>query len=536
MGKQTHTSLMRKISLLLFVLILPFNTIGIVVSVFSYHNSIRNVESAISYTLDSNAELLHTEIYNTNIMFYNLLHTNVHFMNLYSTNDDNQYQIIRYQLFNDINDQIRVANIADSFFIYNKNRDDYLQVPGYTASTVGTRPYMDYIDHFDQYNSQWFLSEDATKLIRILYISSLNIYYGAAIELDDFLQQLESIEGFDSITYAFDSAPASSQKQDIVFSQEVTDHIYLSATVSKKELNNTVNVQFIIILFFVMCLALIPVLIILLRHYVNNPLQQLNHAHRQLEQGHEDYRITAQSTSLEFSSAYQSFNAMAGSIQDLHAKILEKELSNKQLQIDFLQLQIRPHFLLNSFNVLYTLIQNGKKEPSQEMILFLSDYFRYLFRSGRELQLFSKERKLIEDYIDISKISYPHSFVISWQIDPLIDCMRVPPLLLHSFVENIIAHALLPTRQIHIVFSGEYNDGFVTFYISDDGKGMDTDDVWQINHIDINTPNTGKHVGIKNSIARLKYYYGDQAQVECDSQLDFGTTFIITIPYNLEEE
>ena len=536
MEKSKRASLMQKFTILFFILILPFNIIGIAVSVFSYHNSIRNVKSAIEYTLDSNASLVGTEIYNTNIMFYNLLHTNTYFLNMYRTDDDNQYQIIRYQLFNDMNDQIRVANIADSFFIYNVSRDDYLQMPGYTASTAGTRPYMEYIEHFEDYNSQWFLTDDHTKLIRILYSSSLNTYYGAVIELEDFLLQLKSLEGFDTITYTFSSEPAVSQSQYIGFSQEITDNIYLLASVSKNELNNTASLQLLIILFFIMCLALIPVLILLMRHYVNHPLKQLNAAHHQLQQGHEDYRITTPSNSLEFDDAYASFNTMAGAIQELHGEILEKELSNKQLQIDFLQLQIRPHFLLNSFNVLYTLIQNGEKASAQDMILFLSDYFRYLFRSGRELQLFSKERKLIEDYMRISKISYPSSFEVSWQIDPIIDLMRVPPLLLHSFMENIIAHALLPTRIIHIVFSGEYNDGLVTFYISDDGKGIDAEDVRQINHINNNTPNTGKHVGIKNSISRLKYYYGDQANVECDSQLNVGTTFIITIPYNLEEE
>ena len=46
----------------------------------------------------------------------------------------------------------------------------------------------------------------------------------------------------------------------------------------------------------------------------------------------------------------------------------------------------------------------------------------------------------------------------------------------------------------------------------------------------------GKNVGIKNSIWRLRYYYGDNVSVVCDSEINVGTTFTITIPYNLEEE
>ena len=168
--------------------------------------------------------------------------------------------------------------------------------------------------------------------------------------------------------------------------------------------------------------------------------------------------------------------------------------------------------------------------------LFLSDYFRYLFRSGSELQLFSKEKKLIEDYMNITRISYPVSFEVSYQLDPQLDLIRVPPLLLHSFMENIIAHALLPDRCIHIVFSGEYDDGLATFYISDDGKGMEPEAIEAINHITDIPIDDGKNVGIKNSIYRLKYYYGEAASVVCDSEINIGTTFTITIPYNLEEE
>ena len=46
----------------------------------------------------------------------------------------------------------------------------------------------------------------------------------------------------------------------------------------------------------------------------------------------------------------------------------------------------------------------------------------------------------------------------------------------------------------------------------------------------------GKNVGIKNSIYRLKYYYGENASVVCESELNVGTTFIIAFPYDLEEK
>ena len=84
---------------------------------------------------------------------------------------------------------------------------------------------------------------------------------------------------------------------------------------------------------------------------MEKPLIVLNEANKELQKGNEDYQIQTSADSSEFDYAYKNFNTMASSIKELHTEVITKELSNKQLQIDYLQLQIRPHFLLNSFNV-----------------------------------------------------------------------------------------------------------------------------------------------------------------------------------------
>ncbi len=534
MKKRIKNSLMARLAVLLLILIIPFNIIGIATALISYHNSKENAEATISYTLDSYATLLETKIDNTNVSLYDLAN-DTDLFNLSLSKNDSEYALTRYRLFTALSNQVRTSNIADIIFIYNTERDDYLQVPT-SGTSANTRPHYVYMENYGQYHSSWFFSEDKSELIRVLYDSQLHIYYGAAIDLTSFLSQINRINGFSGLSYAFSDQKPKSTASLLYFSAEAAPDVYLTAGISAMELGSSISfLQYALILFFIIYLALIPILYRILKHYVGTPLRQLNDAHTQLKEGNEDYRITLKGNSLEFDSAYQSFNAMASSLQTLHQEVIRKELQNKQLQIDFLQLQIRPHFLLNSFNVLFTLIQRNQKEHATEMVLFLSDYFRYLFRSGSELQLFSKERDLVEKYMNVSKISYPVSFEVSYQIDPILDLMRVPPLLFHSFMENIISHALLPDRQIHIVFSGEYDNGVATFYISDDGRGIDPQALDAINHIDETTIDDGKNVGIKNSIRRLKYYYGDAANVECDSELGVGTTFIITIPYNLEE-
>ena len=75
----------------------------------------------------------------------------------------------------------------------------------------------------------------------------------------------------------------------------------------------------------------------------------------------------------------------------------------------------------------------------------------------------------------------------------------------------------------------------VTLQISDDGRGMPKEDVDMINNRTFPEGDIGKHVGIRNSITRLHYYFGEKAQVIVESCPDIGTTFSIYIPYDLEE-
>ena len=280
----------------------------------------------------------------------------------------------------------------------------------------------------------------------------------------------------------------------------------------------------------------LPLLYFLFRHHVTAPLNVLNHAHEELKQGNECYRIEALPSSSDFVTAYDSFNTMADTLQHLRLENINKELAAKQLQLSNLQLQIRPHFLLNTLNLLYALVQSHQETPAQDMILYLSNYFRYMFRSGNNLSMFDHEMALIKEYLHVSSFKYPDAFDISYQINPCISMVRVPALLLHNFVENIISHSLVPGRVIHIVFYAEYEDKTVTIQISDDGRGMTPENVEMINNADFHDIPDGMHVGIRNSIKRLKYHYGQKASLEVESELNMGSTFTICFPYDLEEK
>ena len=46
---------------------------------------------------------------------------------------------------------------------------------------------------------------------------------------------------------------------------------------------------------------------------------------------------------------------------------------------------------------------------------------------------------------------------------------------------------------------------------------------------------TQKHLGLYNSIKRLKHFYGRCASITVESEIDEMTSFVISFPYDLEE-
>ena len=62
---------------------------------------------------------------------------------------------------------------------------------------------------------------------------------------------------------------------------------------------------------------------------------------------------------------FDSFNTMADNIVNLKIENLEKELAKQRIELRNLQLQIRPHFLLNTFNLICILV---KKKRTEEVL------------------------------------------------------------------------------------------------------------------------------------------------------------------------
>ena len=339
----------------------------------------------------------------------------------------------------------------------------------------------------------------------------------------------------------------SEDKNEIIvsaFSEKA--HMFITVCLDRREINGGILSGYLLLRRgALIALVLLPGLFFFFYHFMIKPLKVLNKAHQSIEEGNADYRITNKNSSIEYRQAYETFNHMAEHLKNLKIENYEKELEKQQeilerqrVELKNLQLQIRPHFLINAFNLIYTLAQEREIESIQEIILYLSDYFRYIFRSSKEVELFGKELKLIQGYVSMAQIRYPGSISITYEIEPEISFVRLPPLLIHNFIENIIKHVVVQGIMTNISLKGTYKNGRVSFWIADDGPGMEPEKLEEVlrNMKQKESTGNGTSVGLSNAYRRLKFFYGDDADICIMSEMGEGTIVKVIFRYDLEKE
>jgi hypothetical protein len=115
-----------------------------------------------------------------------------------------------------------------------------------------------------------------------------------------------------------------------------------------------------------------------------------------------------------------------------------------QYQYDRLKLQINPHFLFNSLNILDYLVQERHTERASAFIRKLADTYRYMLKNELEtLVPLREELVFAQKYIDLLKERFTTGFTVEVSVpQPLLSC-HVVPCCLQLLIENATKHNII---------------------------------------------------------------------------------------------
>ena len=172
-----------------------------------------------------------------------------------------------------------------------------------------------------------------------------------------------------------------------------------------------------------------------------------------------------------------------------------EQLRLRSMELALIQAQINPHFLYNTLDTIVWLIETGKTEQAEKMIVSLSTYFRSFLSNGKEIITLAEEERHIRSY------------------------------LYHGIK--------LKRGGGSILISDECDGAFLTLRVKDTGTGMPEETLARIRaglENDDETPG----FGIVAAYRRLKLLFGEQCTFDISSISGLGTEITIRIPWVTE--
>lgn len=179
----------------------------------------------------------------------------------------------------------------------------------------------------------------------------------------------------------------------------------------------------------------------------------------------------------------------------LETKILETQLKLKEQELNYLKMQIHPHFLFNTLNTMYGFALK-KADETPEMILKLSNLLDYLlYQVDKPFVSLTDELNHIEDYISLEKMRFNDTLNVNFRKDLHLESIKIAPMLLIPFVENSFKHGTIKNGVLTIDIKIKTSTNEILFVIKNNSS---------------NDLNYKEGIGLENIKKRLELLYPNQ--------------------------
>ena len=229
------------------------------------------------------------------------------------------------------------------------------------------------------------------------------------------------------------------------------------------------------------------------------------------------------------------YNKMAENIETLIEKVYKMELTQKQAELEFLQMQINPHFLYNALDTIsWMALAKGNMDVS-EMTIALAELLRATIKKESFITL-REEMNTVKDYLLIQQERFGDKISAEYFVEEDAYSCMVPNFILQPVIENAIIHGLEPKiEKGKLSINISIQDEFLTFLVEDNGVGMDEKEILDL-YKKCRENNTKQSIGLKNVYRRLLLCYGEASMLKIESKKEQGTRISFLIPRNISKK
>lgn len=413
---------------------------------------------------------------------------------------------------------------------------------------------------YEQFYSRWSTIQLAGKFYIVNIVPYHDSYMICLISADDLIRPLRQINlgenGYASLRAEDGSlvtSPISNKGKLLNIEQEQKRSSLLNPLQTKTTVNGEFDnasffvklvIQFgafekiMIVQLLIMLLAVIVAcsLSFIMLYFKNKVLQPIKSFSYNLAFWTEDGEPIDSTSSkiVELEKANKQFAQLVTQIKTYKIDIYERELEKQQIQLDYMKLQIKPHFFLNCLTTIHSMAQMDMTEEIQQMALSTSVYFRYIFQNGQDFVRMEDEIEHVRVYLEIQRNRYQGSFHYQIEQAELTRDTPIPPLVLQTFIENAIKYAVSRDNQVLIELTVEQqlieDEKMTVIQIADTGPGFPPDVLRKLQQGQPLDQSYGTQIGIMNTASRLEYLYGERALIRFSNRESGGACVTLYLP------
>jgi two-component system sensor histidine kinase YesM len=280
-----------------------------------------------------------------------------------------------------------------------------------------------------------------------------------------------------------------------------------------------------------------------LRSVLLKPMNTLMLGMKRIMRGDLNIRLNEDHSS-EFSFLIGTFNNMVTEISKLKINVYEEKIRTQEAEFGLLQVQIRPHFYLNSLNIIYSLAAIKEYALIQKMTQHLAEYFRFITQTKQGTVTLEAEIRHTQNYLEIQKLRFPNQLVYEIELPDQYRKCDILPLTIQTFVENSIIHGFADRRelftvQIIVTADEQMPDDFLWIEVSDSGVGFSETLLKNLKEVSYEDELFAEgHLGIQNVIKRQRIRYKGKAKLLFNNGKVRGAEVKLGIPmsYAVSEE
>ncbi len=289
------------------------------------------------------------------------------------------------------------------------------------------------------------------------------------------------------------------------------------------------------------CAVILPLLFLISNRSFARPVQIIVSDMDRVGNGALDTRIDVKKIAPleEFVRIGESYNNSLDRISALTAQMIQKERDQQNVRLRALQMQINPHFLMNSLNLIYAAARAGKTEVVEEMSLHLSGYFRFSTYADRDFVLLHEEQQMTEDYLRIQQIRFQNRFSYTISIPPYLKNALVPPMMLKTFAENSLKYAFTKGEG-HLSIRADLRsidgEAYLVATVEDNGIGYPVEVLSTAWENGIPAYDTAKHTGLINITERFALLFGQKGHILLSNGPNGGARAELVLPLKTEDK